>query len=65
MGMGKRLIDRFSQDFDRHLSNNITREETFKRAKEDFESACGFTAYSNYQSYRTARANDIRKRRGR
>lgn len=61
--MGKRLIDRFSEDFDKHLSNNLTREETFRKAKEDFEKVCGFTPYVDYRSFRCARSNDIRKRR--
>ena len=61
--MEKRLIDRFTEDYDRNLSLNLSREETFKRAKDDFESVCGFTAYANSSSYRAAKYQDRKKRR--
>ena len=59
--MEKRLIDRFSEDFDQNLSNEISREETFNRAKKQFESKCGFTPYRSYNSYKAARSRDRRK----
>lgn len=60
--MEKRLIDRFAQDFDSSLAPEITREESFSKAKKKFEEVCGFTAYSNYNSFKSARYQDRRKR---
>lgn len=57
----KRMIDRFTQDFEQSLSENVTREESFQRAKKKFEETCGFTAYRNYKSYKAARSQDRRK----
>lgn len=57
------MIDRFTQEFEQSLSNEITREESFRVAKERFESVCGFTAYRSYNSYKAARYQDRRKGR--
>jgi len=56
------MLDRFTHDFNSELSNEITREETFERAKKRFEDVCGFTPYRSYRSYRTA--STAKKRRG-
>lgn len=61
--MEKRLIDRFSADFDKNLKDSKNMQEVFNKAKKDFENVCGFTPYSNYQSYSAARSRDKRKRR--
>ena len=55
------MIDRFTQDFEQNLSMEITREETFNRAKKKFEETCGFTPYRSYRSYQAARSRDKRK----
>lgn len=61
--MEKRLIDRFTEDFEKELSPDLPREESFKRAKERFEKVCGFTPYRSWNSYASARIQDRRKRR--
>ncbi len=61
MGKERRLIDRFSEDFESNLSNEISREETFIRAKEKFENECGFTPYRNYKSFKSARTQSKNK----
>lgn len=53
--MEKRLIDRFTEDFESEKDDKSTMEETFQRAKEKFEKVCGFTPYSNANSYRAAK----------
>lgn len=53
--MEKRLIDRFTEDFESELSNGISREETFNRARKKFEDVCGFTPYRNLKSYNASR----------
>jgi len=60
--MSKRLIDRFTEDFERHLSGN-SHEQAFEKAKTDFENACGFTPYSNLNSYQASRSQDRKKRK--
>jgi hypothetical protein len=59
--MERRLIDSFGDYFDRYASPEITRKETFTRAKSEFEKVCGFTPYSNYESYKSARTQSRRK----
>jgi len=56
--MEKRLIDRFTEDFESELSNTSNSAETFERAKKKFEDVCGFTPYRNYSSYRVAKYRD-------
>lgn len=58
----RRLIDRFTDDFIRNLSHDLSREQTFYMAKKQFEDVCGFTPYRSYQSYKSAVSNDRRKR---
>lgn len=53
--MEKRLIDRFTEDFESVLATTTNMEDTFQKAKEKFEKVCGFTPYSNYNSYRAAK----------
>lgn len=60
--MQTRMIDRFSRDFDENKSDELTPEQTFEKAVKKFEETCGFTPYSNYQSYRVAKYQDRRKR---
>lgn len=60
--MEKRLIDRFTEDFESSLSNEISREESFQKAKEKFEKQCGFTPYRSYSSYKSAKYQDRRKK---
>lgn len=55
------MIDRFTDDFERSLSNEISREESFTLAKKRFEDVCGFTPYTNYRSYKSSRSRDRRK----
>lgn len=61
--MNKRLIDRFTDEFEKHLSNERTRAETFEKAREEFEKVCGFTPYSNLNSFRAAKRQDRKKRK--
>ena len=53
--MEKRLIDRFTEDFESELDGKSSMEETFQRAIKKFELVCGFTPYSNAESYRVAK----------
>lgn len=53
--MERRLIDRFTQDFESELDGKSPMEETFTRAKKKFEDVCGFTPYRSYDSYRAAK----------
>jgi len=59
--MNKRLIDRFTEDYERNLSNNCTRIQSFENAKKDFERVCGFTPYTTYNSYKSAKCQDRNK----
>lgn len=60
--MEKRLIDRFTEDFESCISENSSREESFLKAKQKFEKECGFTPYRSWRSYSAARSQDRKKR---
>jgi len=49
--MDKTLLERFTVDFEKNLSNNLSRVETFEKATEDFQKVCGFIPYAHYKSY--------------
>ena len=57
------MIDRFTQDFEECLKPDQSMTEVFQKAKSKFESECGFTPYSSYRSYSTARRQDRKKGR--
>ena len=57
------MLERFTQDFERNLSNDRSRVETFEKASEDFEKVCGFVPYAHYRSYYQCKRQDRLKRR--
>lgn len=59
--MDKRMIDRFTEDFEKCLTPDESLTSIFDRAKKKFEAECGFTPYSSYRSYSTARRQDKNK----
>jgi len=61
--MEKTLLQRFTEDFEKNLSNERSRQETFDKAVEDFEQVCGFVPYAHYTSYYQCRRQDRLKRR--
>lgn len=61
--MNKRLIDRFTEEFEKHLSNDLTPVQTFEKAKDEFERVCGFTPYINFGSFKSSRWQDRKKQK--
>lgn len=57
----KRLIDRFTDEFDKHLKSGEPHEVVFEKAIKDFEVTCGFTPYSSLNSYRTTKNRKRKK----
>lgn len=60
--MGRRLIDRFTDDFERNLPVSRNKRECFEKALKEFEQKCDFTPYSSYESYKAAKASRRRLR---
>jgi hypothetical protein len=59
--MEKRLFDAFNDLFEANLSNTVSREDSFEKAKDQFIKNFGWQGYRSYESFKVCRSRRRRR----